>query len=305
MASDLNLSWLDDFLALAACGNFSRAAEERHMTQPAFSRRVRALEEWVGTNLFDRSAQPVRLTPAGEWFRKAALDLQAAVARVPGEARDVAEAASSTLRIAATHALSFTFLPPWLRSLEASLSLGPVQLASDVQARCESLLLQRQVQFVVSHAHRAVVGALAAPEFLSSVVGHDRLLPVAAPSTGGRPRHDLARGDGLDVLAYGEGSGLGRILREVLGPELAKLPVRTPFTAHMASVLRTMALDGRGVAWLPDVLVREDLAEGRLVAAGSDRWTVDVEIRLYRSRDPLPTAGENLWAVATRIGPQK
>ena len=57
----LNLSWLDDFLALVESGNFSRAAEERHMTQPAFSRRIRALEEWLGTELFDRSSQPARL----------------------------------------------------------------------------------------------------------------------------------------------------------------------------------------------------------------------------------------------------
>ena len=65
----MNLFWLEDFLALAATGNFSRAAEERHMTQPAFSRRIRALEEWLGTELFDRSSQPARLTEAGEWFR--------------------------------------------------------------------------------------------------------------------------------------------------------------------------------------------------------------------------------------------
>jgi Bacterial regulatory helix-turn-helix protein, lysR family len=47
-ASFMNLSWLDDFLTLAAIGNFSRAADERHMTQPAFSRRIMALEEWRG-----------------------------------------------------------------------------------------------------------------------------------------------------------------------------------------------------------------------------------------------------------------
>ena len=58
----MNLSWLDDFAALAASGNFSRAADERHMTQPAFSRRVRALEEWLGVDLFDRSSQPAKLT---------------------------------------------------------------------------------------------------------------------------------------------------------------------------------------------------------------------------------------------------
>ena len=54
----MNLIWLDDFLTLAASGSFSRAAQERHMTQPAFSRRVRALEEWLGVVLFDRSTQP-------------------------------------------------------------------------------------------------------------------------------------------------------------------------------------------------------------------------------------------------------
>ena len=105
----MNLSWLEDFLALAASGSFSRAAEERHMTQPAFSRRIRALEEWLGTELFDRSSQPARLTAAGEWFRDTAHDLVARVARVPGEARTVAQAHSTTLRFAATHALSFTF----------------------------------------------------------------------------------------------------------------------------------------------------------------------------------------------------
>lgn len=62
----LNLIWLDDFLTLAASGSFSRAAQERHMTQPAFSRRVRALEEWLGVVLFDRSTQPATLTEAGE-----------------------------------------------------------------------------------------------------------------------------------------------------------------------------------------------------------------------------------------------
>src|SRR6185295_17737481 len=107
-------SWIDDFMAMAATRNFSRAAEDRHMTQPAFSRRIRALEEWLGTELFDRSSQPARLTAAGEWFRGTAEELLARIARVPGEARAVAHAQSATLRFAATHALSFTFLPDWL-----------------------------------------------------------------------------------------------------------------------------------------------------------------------------------------------
>ena len=57
----MELNWLEDFLALAERRNFSRAAEARHVTQPAFSRRIRALEDWVGTPLVVRASQGVVL----------------------------------------------------------------------------------------------------------------------------------------------------------------------------------------------------------------------------------------------------
>ena len=272
----MNLSWLDDFLALAASGNFSRAAEERHMTQPAFSRRIRALEEWLGTDLFDRSTQPARLTAAGEWFRVTAHELMARVARVPGEARAVAEAHSTALRFASTHALSFTFLTGWLHGLEASTAVGTITLISDVFARCEAMLLESQVQFVMSHAHPQASSALVAQGFPFVRVGSDLLIPVSAAGETGRPLHSLdhaTTGSPLPLLSYSTESGLGRILREVRGAALERCPVQSVFTAHLASVLRTMALDGRGMAWLPRSLIRDDVAAGRLV--GSARGVDD------------------------------
>src|SRR5687768_16105888 len=174
----MNLSWLEDFLALAASGNFSRAAEDRHMTQPAFSRRVRALEEWLGTDLFDRSTQPARLTAAGEWFRPQAEDLVARVGRLPPQARAVTEANAATLRLAATHVLSFTFVPRWLQSLEPQAGLGPVHLVSDVLERCEALLAQRQVQFVIAHALAGGHAGRDTAAVPSVAIGSDLLLPV-------------------------------------------------------------------------------------------------------------------------------
>ena len=51
----MEVKWLEDFVALATTLNFSRAAEERHVTQSAFSRRIRQLETWLGTTLIDRA----------------------------------------------------------------------------------------------------------------------------------------------------------------------------------------------------------------------------------------------------------
>jgi DNA-binding transcriptional LysR family regulator len=299
----MNLIWLEDFVALAATGNFSRAAEDRHSSQPAFSRRIRALEEWIGAELFDRSSQPAKLTEVGEWFIGVAQELIARVARVPGDAKKVAEASSVTLRIASTHALSFTFLPRWLRSLESNTTLGPVQLMSDVLQRCEALMLQSKVQFVLSHAHSKAQGALDAEPYTSARIGEDLLIAVSAPDEKGNARHRLARqgGPAVPMLQYTEESGLGRIMRAVIGRRLESVPAQAVFTAHLASVLRTMVLDGRGIAWLPQTLVQDDIDQGRLVAAASNDWEVPLEIRLYRDSELLGKAANAFWNAAIGV----
>ena len=97
------------------------------------------------------------------------------------------------------------------------------------------------------------------------------------------------------MLSYSAESGIGRILRDVRGAALERWPAQSVFKAHLASVLRTMALDGRGMAWLPHTLIGDDLASGRLVEAAPQEW---------RDRDgdsalPRPpsagTAAEEFW----------
>jgi LysR family transcriptional regulator, hypochlorite-specific transcription factor HypT len=51
----MDTAWLEDFLAIVEEGGFRRAADRRAVSQPVFSRRIKALEEWVGTSLSDRA----------------------------------------------------------------------------------------------------------------------------------------------------------------------------------------------------------------------------------------------------------
>ncbi|GLR82769.1 LysR family transcriptional regulator (plasmid) [Azospirillum oryzae] len=303
----MELSWLDDFLALVDCGNFSRAADARHLTQPAFSRRIRALEDWAGTPLFDRSAQPVTLTEAGRRFRPFADETVRRLLQGREEARLAAQSEAATLRFAATHALSLTFFPSWLRALEARARLGAITLSSDSMEACERLMLAGQAQFLLCHAHPAAAGRLDAESFRSVVVGGDRLLAVTAPDAAGRPRHLLAARESgesapLPHLSYSRESGMGRILEAVRAVQPLTNALDTVFTSHLAAVLRTLARDGRGVAWLPESLIAEDLARGTLVRAGvpagDERWTVPVQIRLVRPRARQSKAAESFWTLA-------
>ncbi|AWJ91863.1 LysR family transcriptional regulator (plasmid) [Azospirillum baldaniorum] len=306
----MELNWLEDFLALAECGNFSRAAQRRNLTQPAFSRRIRALEDWTGTPLFDRSTQPVGLTEAGRRFRPFADETVRRLLQGREEARLAGGAAATALRFAATHALSLTFFPTWLSRLEGQARLGAIHLLSDSMQACEQVMTQGQAQFLLCHAHAAAPSRLEAGAFRSAAVGSDRLVPVCAPDEAGAPRHPLSGaavsggGAALPHLAYSPESGMGRIVTAARGGFPAPLALDTVFTSHLAAVLRTLARDGRGVAWLPDSLIGEDLAQGRLVRAGGTGWGIPVEVRLYRPRARQSPAAEAFWALAAEQAPQ-
>lgn len=129
-------------------------------------------------------------------------------------------------------------------------------------------------------------------------VGSDELIPVSAADKDGQPINRLSgasKGAPLHSLDYSEESGLGGILRAVHGLALERLPGQHMFTAHLASVLRTIVLENRGVAWLPAALINEDLTSERLAAAASDDWRINLEIRLYRDKITLGAAGERFW----------
>lgn len=295
----MELSWLDDFLALVDCGNFSRAAELRHLTQPAFSRRIRALEDWVGAPLFDRSTHRVALTEAGERFRPAAEEVLRRLLQGREDARAGAQAAASALTFAATHALSLTFFPAWLRTLEARASLGTIRLVSDSMSACEQLMLQGHAQFLLCHHHPAAPGRLEPGAFRSVAVGEDVLLPVSAPDGDGEACFSLdgPHGDALPHLAYNAESGMGRIVAAAWAASGRTARLEAVFTSHLAAVLRAMAQDGRGVAWLPKSLVADDLKAGRLVRAGGAEWDAPVAVRLFRPRARLSGAAEAFWAL--------
>ena len=62
----MDLSLLEDFLELTRELNFSRAAENRNLTQPAFSRRIKTLEDALQTPLITRTTRQVALTAAAQ-----------------------------------------------------------------------------------------------------------------------------------------------------------------------------------------------------------------------------------------------
>ena len=293
----MDMDWLRDFLTLAEHGNFSRAADARNVTQPAFSRRIRALEDWVGTPLFGRSAQGASLTLAGETFRPLAEELMRSLERARRQTCSIGERQTASLSVAATHALSFTFFPVWIHQHVSLDAFGTFNLISDSLQACEQIMLSGEVHFLLCHHHSSLPPRFDASRFPSLRVGSDFLVPLCAPDAHGQPSCPFpgTAAKPTRLLAYSHASGLGRILAAHPSSPFKHAGVETTFTSHLAATLLTMAREGQGVAWLPLTLAEDDLRLGRLVKAAADTFDIPIEIRLFRSLECRNHAADQLW----------
>jgi len=297
----MEINWLHDFIAVATTRSFSRAAEERNSSQPALSRRIQALEYWTGTPLFDRTPHIVSLTPAGESFRQTAEDILRRLTAGRLDAQEQARGASDVLMFASTNALSLTFFPDWLRGIETKLSFVPnVQLVANHMQACERILMSGDVHFLLCHHHQAAAAtALTPAHFRSLHVGDDVLIPTSVPvsSKSREPRFKLPGTEETPIqfLAYRPESGMGKILDAVRKASPLQAHLRTTFQSHLAKLLVTMVQAGRGMAWLPQSLIADQLASGDLVAAGGKEWRIPIEIHVFRPRIKMAQAAESFW----------
>lgn len=290
----MHLDWLEDFLALAEERNFSRAAQRRNITQPAFGRRIRSLEQWVGASLFTRTTAGTVLSPAGEEFRGYIQVSIRDLYRARAVALEVADQAA-VLTVAATHALSFTFFPQWIVEHAPH---EPINLKSDSMQACERMMQRGEASFLLSHHHPLLQTSLGQQDFLRIEIGDDLLVPLCQPDETGRPRWNLD-GDVVPYLAYGPESGLGRILKADWVARRIEPPLGVVLQSRLAAALLSMAIDGRGVAWVPQSLARSAIEGGKVVRITEREYCTPVAIALARPKGTLSKASEALWSVAS------
>eukprot|EP01083_Nonionella_stella_P255526 876941_1 len=108
---NIETKWLYDFLTLEKCRNFSQAAVSRNVSQPAFSRRIRALEQAIGVELFNRQVTPLQLSEQGKIFHSQIRHLLQQLESNLAELRGGSDYAQRKIKIAAAHSLSLGLLP--------------------------------------------------------------------------------------------------------------------------------------------------------------------------------------------------
>lgn len=112
----MNRNDLQAFLAVADSGSFSRAGERLHLTQPAVSKRIQALESHLDCRLFDRVGRRIYLTDAGRLLRPRAESMLRAMQDAERELRDLDRRVAGKLELATSHHVGLHRLAPALRA---------------------------------------------------------------------------------------------------------------------------------------------------------------------------------------------
>ncbi|MDG2950035.1 LysR family transcriptional regulator [Exercitatus varius] len=296
---NLEITWLKDCIVLAEKLNFSQAATTRYVTQSAFSRRIQALEQWVGTPLFVRNRRGVQLTPAGEKFCSKVPEILRIIDNTRNEALDMADKNRSDVVIAATYSLSFSFFPELLRHNHDIARFGAFRLLSDTLHACERTLLQGQSQFLLCHYHPYMQLNLSPENFSSLRLGVDRLIPYSKTEKNGRqPLWAIDNEKKIPYLSFSNESGIGRIIANTAAINRIGDKLKLAFTSDLAATLLAMVKAGDGVAWLPETLAEQDVKNGDIIAATENPdFRLPIEIRLYRSTEKMRKTVEALWDI--------
>ncbi|WP_282605506.1 LysR family transcriptional regulator [Pelagibius sp. Alg239-R121] len=290
----MDINWLEDFVCLARTLNFTRAAEERNITQSAFSRRIKALEIWAGAPLIDRTSFPAKLSTAGEEFLPTAKTIvkQLLEARDDMRARD--RGGLKFYAFAAPHSISITHLAPLLHKLQGALSIRSRVMSDNLHTCCQ-LVSEGVCDFLVCYRHPHIPITLDEQLFKRLDLGREHLIPITVPDALGDPKW-LLPGDRkapLPKLAYAKGSFLGAVVDHLLNNQRAALDVR--HVDAFAEALKSLALEGQGIAWLPEQSVASSLAQGELVRAGTEQWDAPLTLSIYAAVDSLDPAGLKIW----------
>ncbi|SOH93252.1 DNA-binding transcriptional regulator, LysR family [Monaibacterium marinum] len=296
----MEISWLKDFEALATLRNFSRAAEDRNVSQPAFSRRIRILEEEVGAGLIDRRSLPLSLTPAGEIFLAQARLMTRTYEETIERCQAVDAANADTIRFATTQSLYLThyrsLIGPMADHDGVDIDLNSTSWATD---QFVTALQQHYCDVILTYWHPAMeaLSPLDVTRADHLVLSRDMLLPVAHALPDGRPAYTLPASSKKPVpmFHYGSSSALKPVVDAILRRHMMPGNLLTISHGGQAHGIKEMVQENFGLGWLPREVCTRELDAGSLAIAGNDSFAAPLEIRIYKDAQNQKPSLRKLW----------
>lgn len=249
---------VETFLAVCQTMNFTRAAEQLHITQPAVSQHIHALEEQYGAKLFRSQGKQLQLTESGRLFFRTAAAMHHDDLRLREALHQ--ENTRRRLRFGATLTIGEYIMPgPLHRLLEREPDIQLYMLTANTQELLK-LLDQGELDFAI------VEGYFDKQAYDSLVYCTQRYIPVCSAE---HPfSHPVRRLEDLleeRLLVREPGSGTRNVLERAL--EVRNLSVRNfrrVTELGSLNLIKSLACAGAGISFFYQPVVQQELEAGKL-----------------------------------------
>lgn len=255
---NVTLVQLETFARLAQVGNFTRVAEDLHLTQPAVTQQVRTLERQLGVRLVDVVGRRPVLTEGGRFLAARAREILANAASLEREMREYALAQAGELRVGATLTIGSYTLPQILARFKEEHPGLTIQARIANTEAMAGLVAQGALSVAL------IEGPLADDRFEMRPFWEDRLVLAVAPN------HPLAA---AEVVHVQDIEGQPFIWREVgSGTRAAVERLFWERGVGVGSVLELPSGEGAvraveagmGISILSELIVEDAVAQGKI-----------------------------------------
>jgi DNA-binding transcriptional LysR family regulator len=253
----LNLNDLHAFLAVAESQSFSRAASRLHLTQPAVSKRVQALESALGARLFDRVGKQVYLTDAGRTLRPRAESLLRQAQDTQRLLQELGDQVSGSLGLVTSHHVGLHRLAPVLRAFTRRYPDVQLDIRFEDSEAAHDLIRRAESEIAVVTLNPAGAGELSVTQLwhdpLCFTVAEDHPLAKA-----GHPLGYAELAASRPVLP-GLGTFTGRIVTDAFAA--AGIELRPNLATNYLETIAMLVGIGLGWSVLPRSMIRAPLVE--------------------------------------------
>jgi LysR family hydrogen peroxide-inducible transcriptional activator len=290
----MEMHQLQYVVAVARARNFSRAAEQCHVSQPSLSQQIQKLEDELGERLFDRMKREVKLTAHGEAFLHRAMRILEEADAAKREASDAGSLLRGTVRVGALPTIAPYLLPDVMVTFVKKFPGVQIVVQEDTTAQLLKLALTCEIDFaIVSRPIRD--GRLEVRELFSEELL--LALPLEHPLTRKRTvnANDLA---GERLIVMQEGHCLGD---QVLGfCDRHDVQHHISFRSAQLETIQSFVRAGLGISLIPAMAAQHDrnhVPEYRSLRSPKPSRQIVAVWRKHRS--PGRAASEFLEILAT------
>jgi LysR family transcriptional regulator for metE and metH len=240
----LELRHLRSVVAIAETGSISKAGKRLNLSQPALSHQMKAIEDYLGVELFHRKSNPLRLSPAGDRLLTTAYEVEKMVMQCERDVARITDGSAGQLRIAVECHSCFDWLMPSMDAFREGWPEVEMDLVSGFQPDPVGLLADDAADLVIVSQARPRTGVTYHPLFRYEVLA---LLAQKHPYT--QKEYLTAKDFAKETLVtYPIPDDRIDVIREVLQPAKIEPPRRK--TELTVAILQLVA-SHRAIAAMP------------------------------------------------------